>query len=211
VKLICRYLFGRFDQNKSGKVLLEDFNEAVISDPNILEIFTLLNKGIYEHFITSKLEEERRSWFMRSTKLVTLLLNSCVAILEEKQNNLDSSPFIGSNIDYRAAHPPNPFVSPDKKSENPLLFSASNMSHEDHLNNERVQKKEKSDFSGGYLIEHERRKQKLHMYDNVFDKHPLQKIELITEGVLHEGRQSEAKYVDSGELSRPPTSATANT
>ncbi len=189
--------------------MLQDFNEAVISDPYILEIFTLLNKGIYEHFITSKLEEERRNWFMRSTKFITLLLNSCVSILDEKGTHFDSSPNIG--VDSRLIHQVNPFVSPEKtekRPDNQLLGSISNQSHEEHINNEQLQNKQRSDFSEGNHTDFERRKQKSHTYDNVFDKHPLQKIELITEGVLNEGRQSDRKFVDPDKPSRLRTNAT---
>ena len=61
---ITNYLFIRFDKSQQGKVNFEDFNDAIIDDPNLLEIFTLLNKGIHEQFITKTIEEERRHWFM---------------------------------------------------------------------------------------------------------------------------------------------------
>lgn len=86
VQQISNYLFNRFDSKKSGKVCFEDFNDAIMDDGQLLEIFTLLNKGIYEHFITKTLEEGRRHWFMNQTKYISMSLIECLTMLEQQRS-----------------------------------------------------------------------------------------------------------------------------
>ena len=86
VNQITTYLFKRFDSRRIGKVTYEEFNDAILDDPQLLEIFTLLNKGIYEHFITKTLEEGRRHWFMNQTKYISMSLSESLNILDQQTN-----------------------------------------------------------------------------------------------------------------------------
>lgn len=102
VNQIASYLFQRFDSRGTGKVNFEEFNDAIMDDPQLLEIFTLLNKGIYEHFITKTLEEGRRHWFMNKTKYISMSLTECLNLIEGKNGVRTfrevSRPYLDSNF-----------------------------------------------------------------------------------------------------------------
>lgn len=56
---IGSYLFRNFHEAQDGKVDFVAFSNAVEKDPNILEMFTLINKGISEAIIMKTIEEDR--------------------------------------------------------------------------------------------------------------------------------------------------------
>jgi hypothetical protein len=85
VRKITDYLFDRFDMRRAEKVTFDEFNDAIMDDPQLLEIFTLLNKGIYENFITKTVEEGRRHWFMNQTKYISMSLTECLTTLDNQE------------------------------------------------------------------------------------------------------------------------------
>jgi hypothetical protein len=73
-----------------------------LSDPNLLEIFTLLNKGIYEFFITKTVEEGRRHWFMNQTKYISMSLHECYNDLDGNGSIIyESGAMLNKNGDNR--------------------------------------------------------------------------------------------------------------
>ena len=126
---LSRYLFNSFDSSSTGRVGLESFSRAVDKDKSLLEIFTLLNNGIYEHFVTSKVEEERRLWFADHTKYATISLKNILNALDNK----------GGEV-----------------SDNMIIYN-----------------------------EYEKKKQ--HSQDKLYIKSNMQKIEIITDSVIHPG------------------------
>lgn len=56
---ISTYLIKKFDANNEGTVDFKSFIVAVEKDPNIIEMFTKINKGISEAIIVKTIEEDR--------------------------------------------------------------------------------------------------------------------------------------------------------
>lgn len=64
-------MFQKFDKNKEGKVTKKQFKRIVAEDPNLLEIFTLLNKGISDAIISQTIEEDRKIVYLKQIKYIT--------------------------------------------------------------------------------------------------------------------------------------------
>lgn len=190
VSQITNYLFQRFDVRNVGKVTFEEFNDAILDDPQLLEIFTLLNKGIYEHFITKTLEEGRRHWFMNQTKYISMSLTECLNFVEntgQLRNFGDASkPFLDSNfVDIRdAGNSPEP--EPEVTYLQRVRSANSFMDNSEKAGGGPLQKS--IGCTPGLFVDKEKRNQTRKKTKHVdpstlYEAHPIQEFEIIAEEV----------------------------
>lgn len=205
---ITNYLFNMFDPSKRGYVSFDDFNEAIQEDYTLMEIFTLLNKGIYEHFITKVLEDSRRHWFMNKTKYISMSLGECLAFLEETQTPREN--FKGLKLHKVDSKPhedrfKNSSIISKVPAENysPGNHPASVKSlHENFVEKKIIARETPNGKQNGgtisctpgmYMDTEKQKKRKFKHKDteNPYEQHPLQEIEILIEDARTEQAKKE--------------------
>lgn len=191
---ISNYLFHRFDSKKTGKVYFDDFIDAIMDDGQLLEIFTLLNKGIYEHFITKTLEEGRRHWFMNQTKYISMSLVECLTVLDSSSPRQFRDGMNMNRVDGRYADDmlidSMAMISPENMNVSKVKTHASAFDNHDMTGQAVMTRDDAIKCTPSLYMDADKNKKKKWMAnesnkykqsDLPYDANPLQAIEIIAE------------------------------
>ena len=104
-QMMAVVLFQKFGKPEGDKVTLEEFKETVLGDPGLLEIFTLLNRGVTESIVTPNNEDGKLAFYINHAKFIVTSIRTIMRELDQptsvryknKTPGLASSTLILSN------------------------------------------------------------------------------------------------------------------
>lgn len=80
--LTANLIFQKFGKTPGDTVTLGEFTVALKEDPSLLDIFTLLSKGVTENLITTSEEETRLKWYLNQGKFIVVCIKAIIRELE---------------------------------------------------------------------------------------------------------------------------------
>jgi Ca2+-binding EF-hand superfamily protein len=131
-KAMAEVIFQKFCKVGDEKIQLKEFQEAVQQDPSLLEIFTLLSRGMTEGIVTNSEQEARLKWYIGQANYIVALLKDILREYDKSSvlpPGLVKSTIMSTKVDWpnQGGNPQNTMRTFDKYSSD---FTA-NQAHTD--------------------------------------------------------------------------------